>query len=100
APSSGRQLRPGIVRMTAHSAACAGNVGWYSGEVLDEPPGRPGSVVGRQAQLARLAAFIDAVPTRGQVLVAHGDAGMGKTMLLANAADRARSAGMRVLWAT
>jgi DNA-binding CsgD family transcriptional regulator/tetratricopeptide (TPR) repeat protein len=68
--------------------------------VLDEPPGRPGSTVGREAQLARLAAFVDDVPTRGQVLVVHGDAGMGKSTLLASAAERARSAGMRVLWAT
>ena len=56
--------------------------------------------MGREAQLARLATFVDAVPVRGQVLVVHGDAGMGKSVLLAGAADRARSAGMRVLWAT
>ncbi|MGH3248008.1 MAG: AAA family ATPase, partial [Trebonia sp.] len=68
--------------------------------MLDEPPGRPGSIVGREAQLARLATFIDAVPARGQVLTVLGDAGLGKSMLLANAADRATSAGMRVLWAT
>jgi len=56
--------------------------------------------VGRETQLAGIAAFIDAVPTRGQVLVVLGDAGMGKSKLLASAADRARSAGMRVLSAT
>ena len=73
---------------------------WYRGEVLDEPPGYPGSIVGREAELARLAALVDAVPARGQVLVVLGDAGMGKSMLLGWAADRARSAGLRVLWAT
>ena len=86
--------------MTAHWAARAETSVWYSEQVLDEPPGRPGPIVGREAQLARLATFIDAVPTRGQVLAVHGDAGMGKSMLLASAADRAMSAGMRVLWAT
>ena len=73
---------------------------WDSEEVQDEPPGRPGRIVGRRAQAARLAALIDAAPARGRVLVVLGDAGMGKSMLLADAADRARSAGMRVLWAT
>jgi DNA-binding CsgD family transcriptional regulator len=68
--------------------------------VLEESPGRPGPIVGREAQLARLAAFIDGVPAHGQVLVVHGDAGMGKTSLLASAADRAMAAGMRVLRAT
>ncbi|HEY6492376.1 MAG TPA: AAA family ATPase [Trebonia sp.] len=56
--------------------------------------------MGRDHQLARLASFVDAVPTRGQVLVVLGDAGIGKSMLLASAADRARSAGLRVLTAT
>jgi DNA-binding CsgD family transcriptional regulator/tetratricopeptide (TPR) repeat protein len=68
--------------------------------VLEESPGRPGPIVGREAQLARLAAFIDGIPAHGQVLVVHGDAGMGKTSLLASAADRAVAAGLRVLRAT
>jgi DNA-binding CsgD family transcriptional regulator len=68
--------------------------------VLDEPPGHPGSIVGREAELGRLAALVDAVPARGQVLAVLGDAGMGKSMLLGWTADRARSAGLRVLWAT
>jgi predicted ATPase len=68
--------------------------------VLDEPPGRPGPIVGREAQLSRLAALVDTAPAQGQVLLVLGDAGTGKSMLLANAADRARSAGLRVLQAT
>jgi DNA-binding CsgD family transcriptional regulator len=68
--------------------------------VLDEPPGQPGPIVGRDAHLARLAAVIDAAATRGQVLAVLGDAGMGKSTLLEWAADKARSAGLRVLWAT
>jgi DNA-binding CsgD family transcriptional regulator len=68
----------------------------------DTPPGylRPGPIVGREAQLARLRTVVDTVRTQGQVLVVLGDAGMGKTVLLADAAQRARAAGLRVLWAT
>jgi len=57
-------------------------------------------VVGRQNQLARLRTLIDRVPVQGQVLVLLGEAGIGKSTLLASAAQEARAAGMRVLWAT
>ena len=73
---------------------------WYSKEVPDQPPGSPGVIVGRETELARLATLVDAPGEHGRVLVLLGDAGMGKTTLLANAAERARSAGMRVLSAT
>jgi DNA-binding CsgD family transcriptional regulator len=43
---------------------------------------------------------VDPVPQASQVLVVTGEAGMGKTALLADAADRARLAGMRVLSVT
>jgi DNA-binding CsgD family transcriptional regulator/tetratricopeptide (TPR) repeat protein len=73
---------------------------WYSKEVLDQPPGSPGAIVGRETELARLATLVDAPDGPGRVLVVLGDAGLGKTTLLANAADRARSAGQQVLSAT
>jgi len=59
----------------------------------DTPPGylRLGPIVGREAQLARLRTVVDTVRTQGQVLVVLGDAGMGKTVLLADAAQRARA---------
>ena len=57
-------------------------------------------VVGRQNQLARLRTLIDRVPVQGQVLVLLGEAGIGKSTLLASAAQEARAAGMRVLSAT
>jgi DNA-binding CsgD family transcriptional regulator len=60
----------------------------------------PRELVGRDAELARLAALIDPAPREGQVLVVLGDAGMGKTVLLADVARRAASAGMRVLSVT
>src|ERR1700740_2245753 len=57
-------------------------------------------IIGREAGLARLRGLVDPLPRAGQVLLVTGDAGMGKTVLLADAAGRARSAGMRVLSVT
>src|SRR5690242_9520650 len=57
-------------------------------------------IIGREAGLARLRGLVDPVPRAGQVLVVTGEAGMGKTVLLADAAERARSAGMRILAVT
>jgi DNA-binding CsgD family transcriptional regulator len=60
----------------------------------------PGRIIGREAALARLRALVDQAPLASQVLLVTGEAGMGKTALLADAAGRARSAGMRVLSVT
>src|SRR5580692_4142370 len=57
-------------------------------------------IVGREAGLAQLRALVDPVPQASQVLVVVGEAGIGKTVLLTDAADQARSAGMRVLSVT
>jgi DNA-binding CsgD family transcriptional regulator len=57
-------------------------------------------IIGREAGLARLRGLVDPVPLASQVLLVIGAAGMGKTVLLADAAGRARSAGMRVLSVT
>jgi DNA-binding CsgD family transcriptional regulator len=57
-------------------------------------------IIGRDAGLARLRGLVDQVPPASQVLVVTGEAGMGKTLLLADAAGRARSAGWRVLSVT
>ena len=64
------------------------------------PVEQPAPIIGRDAALARLRALVDPVPQASQVLVITGEAGMGKTALLADAAERARSAGMRVLSVT
>ena len=61
------------------------------------PAQQPAPIIGRDAALARLRGLVDPVPPASQVLVVTGEAGMGKTALLADAAERARSAGMRVL---
>ena len=61
------------------------------------PAQQPALIIGRDAGLARLRGLVDPVPPSSQVLVVTGEAGLGKTVLLAHAAGRARSAGMRVL---
>jgi DNA-binding CsgD family transcriptional regulator len=66
-----------------------------------EPPSQqPAPIIGREADLARLRGLVDPVPQASQVLVVTGEAGMGKTVLLADAVGRARSAGMPVLSVT
>jgi DNA-binding CsgD family transcriptional regulator/tetratricopeptide (TPR) repeat protein len=64
------------------------------------PPERYASIIGRDAGLARLRGLVNPVPHSGQVLLVTGEAGIGKTVLLAEAAERARLAGMRVLTVT
>ena len=64
------------------------------------PSQQPAPIIGREAGLARLRGLVDPVPPPAQVLVVTGEAGMGKTVLLADATGRARSAGMRVLSVT
>ena len=61
---------------------------------------RPDRIIGRAAELARLRGLVDPIPPAGQVLLVVGEAGMGKSVLLADAAERARAAGTRVLSAT
>jgi len=57
-------------------------------------------IIGREAGLARLRGLVDPVPRASQVLLVTGEAGMGKSVLLADAAERALAAGMRVLAVT
>src|SRR5580692_856660 len=57
-------------------------------------------IIGRDAGLARLRALVDPVPSASRVLLVTGAAGMGKSVLLADTADQARAAGMRVLSVT
>ena len=41
-------------------------------------------IIGREAGLARLRGLVDPVPRASQVLLVTGEAGMGKTVLLAD----------------
>src|ERR1700721_2430793 len=66
----------------------------------DFPAQQPGRIIGREAALARLRGLVDQAPLASQVLLVTGEAGIGKTVLLTDAAGRARSAGARVLSVT
>ncbi len=54
-------------------------------------------VIGRDSELSRLRGLVDPPPADSRVLVLLGEAGMGKTVLLADAERQAGSAGLRVL---
>src|SRR5690242_12368314 len=68
-----------------------------SGELLPE---QSALIIGRDAGLTRLRGLVDPAPPASRVLLVTGEAGMGKTVLLADTAERARAAGLRVLGAT
>ena len=67
---------------------------------MNFPSQHPALIIGRDAGLARLRGLVDPVPRASQVLLVTGEAGMGKSVLLADAAGRARVAGIRVLSVT
>lgn len=54
-------------------------------------------VVGREAELARVDAFLQAVPEGPAALVIRGEPGIGKTALWRYAVDRCRASGFEVL---
>jgi DNA-binding CsgD family transcriptional regulator len=54
-------------------------------------------LIGRDGELSRLRRLVDPPPAESRMLVLLGDAGMGKTVLLAEAVRQARSAGPQVL---
>jgi DNA-binding CsgD family transcriptional regulator len=64
------------------------------------PARQPAPIIGRDAALARVRGLVDPAPQSSQVLVVIGEAGMGKTALLSEAVERARSSGTRVLSVT
>ena len=57
-------------------------------------------LIGRDSELSRLRGLVDPSPVGSQVLILLGEAGMGKTVLLAETRRRARSAGLRMLTVT
>src|SRR6185437_14842440 len=54
-------------------------------------------LIGRAKQADRLHAMIDTVREAGAALVLRGEAGVGKSALIADASAYARAAGLRVL---
>jgi class 3 adenylate cyclase len=73
----------------------AGMGAWISSRA-----GAPGPLVGRDREVAAIERVLDRVKRqgRGAAVVIEGDAGMGKTRLLAAIEDRAREAGFAWTW--
>ena len=62
-----------------------------------QPPA--GRLVGREAERARLRALVDDLAAgRGTTIVVEGDAGIGKSRLMADTAEAARAAGLATTW--
>ena len=59
-----------------------------------------GPIFGRERELSQLYELVDGVHERGATLLVRGEAGIGKSTLLAAACRRAEEAGMRVLRTT
>ena len=57
-------------------------------------------LLGRDRELTRLYALVDGIEEHGGALVVRGEAGIGKSALLAAAADRARHRGVAVVSTT
>ncbi|MEE1805420.1 AAA family ATPase [Streptomyces sp. BE133] len=77
-----------------------GHSGGRSDRASPRPFGADGPLIGRQADLDRIDAFLDDLPRHDGPLLLLGEPGVGKTALLAAAAFRAAHRGIHVLAAT
>jgi hypothetical protein len=68
-----------------------------SEDVLARLAGQGGRIIGREAELRRIREALDEVGVRGQSLGIIGDAGTGKSALLAGTATDVRRRGFTVL---
>ena len=59
--------------------------------------GNDAALVGREEELARLRELVAAPYAESRALLLLGESGMGKTLLVTQAVQAARAAGMRVL---
>lgn len=66
----------------------------------DGPKRSRRALLGRDQELAHLYGMIDQIETRGGALVVRGEAGIGKSALLAAAGERARERGATVVTTT
>jgi DNA-binding CsgD family transcriptional regulator len=66
---------------------------------LSSDIGSPGYLVGRDDELAVIQTLLKEIPATGRAMLVSGEPGIGKTTLLAAAADAASAAGTQVLHA-
>jgi predicted ATPase len=64
------------------------------------PTPLPGSLIGRDGELARISEFVGRASRGGDAMLVTGEPGVGKTALLDAAAERAMARGFRVLRAS
>jgi DNA-binding CsgD family transcriptional regulator len=67
---------------------------------MSEIDGSPLSLLGRDDELERLYRIVDRVSERGGAFIVRGEAGIGKSALLAAASGRAQAHGVTVLMAS
>jgi DNA-binding CsgD family transcriptional regulator len=67
--------------------------------VAADVPGQPGSLLGRNEELALIQDFLVRAAAQGEALLIEGDPGIGKTVLLRAAMARAVASGTRVIQA-
>src|ERR1700751_995162 len=63
-------------------------------------PPSPRLLLGRDRELARLYALVEGIEEHGGALVVHGEAGIGKSALVAAARERAQERGVVVVSTT
>ena len=68
--------------------------------IAEEAAGASGLLLGRDREQSELFALVDGIEQRGGALVVRGDAGIGKSALLAAARDRALRRGVTVVSTT
>jgi DNA-binding CsgD family transcriptional regulator len=68
-----------------------------AGPEADEVTSRASLLLGRDRELAALYSLVDGIETQGGALVVRGDAGIGKSALLAAAEERAQEQGATVV---
>src|SRR5262249_62324890 len=56
-----------------------------------------GELIGRESEMERIRAFLDAARIDGGALLVTGEPGVGKTVLMTAASEAASAVGMRIL---
>src|ERR1700694_2266744 len=67
---------------------------------MPQAPLKPTGLIDRASERAIVKALLEGLPQVGGALLIHGEAGIGKSALVAEASGRARASGFRVITAT